>query len=80
MHLQPSQLQYHKKAFLSSVGVSIPEEKKCTVKEQLAPQQHTFRQSKAMNLENMLHLKSNLEKFNAITRNYYALFFPHKKA
>lgn len=33
-----------------------------------------------MNLENMLHLKSNLEKFNAITRNYYALFFPHKKA
>lgn len=39
----------YKKAFLSSVGGSIPEEKKCTVKEQLAPQLRKFRQSKAMN-------------------------------
>lgn len=63
----------YKKAFLSSVGGSIPEERKHTVKEQLAPQPHMFKQSKAMNLENMFNLKANLEKFNARTRNDYAL-------
>lgn len=49
----------YKKAFLSSVGGSIPEERKCIVKEQLVPQLHTFRQSKAMHLESTFNLKAN---------------------